>query len=57
MKTTDCGCEVFDGEIIIEFDGKKLCQDCFEREITRLFSIGAYRTLADLVGSEYWEVG
>ena len=57
MKTTDCGCEVFDGEIIIEFDGKKLCQDCFEREITHLFSIGAYRTLADRVGSESWEVG
>lgn len=32
----DCGCEVYEGEKIYEWDGKRLCPDCFRDLINDL---------------------
>ncbi|MBO5715578.1 MAG: hypothetical protein J6S23_04190 [Clostridia bacterium] len=51
-----CGCTQCAGDKIIEFDGKMLCEECFLDEIWDLIKHRDVEILAQLVGSECYEV-
>lgn len=34
--TADCGCEIYEGEEMYEWDGKTLCSDCFDDKFSEM---------------------
>lgn len=49
----DCGHEVYEGEHLIEWQGKQICPDCFKEDILDL----PVWELAALLGASSVEVG
>lgn len=50
-----CGHAQSKGSLIIDFDGKWLCEDCFLEILQDHINNREVEILADLVMSDYWE--
>lgn len=50
--TADCGCEVYEGEPVVTFNGKSMCEDCFWDLIKGM----TVQEVATLLEWEYREV-